>query len=135
MIELNNTTKSKIPSKTIIATAEKFLAVKKLSKKDVSIAIIGDRRMRELNLIYRKTDKTTDVLSFAGEGDFFGEIILCLNQIKRQAKVSGRTFKYELIFILIHGLLHLYGLEDHTEKERLCMIGLGEDLIKKLCLV
>jgi probable rRNA maturation factor len=132
MIEINNTTKFKINNKQIKTTAEKFLASRRWQKKDLSIAFIGDTKMRQLNRRYRKQDKTTDVLSFSGDDDFFGEIIISPTQIKRQAKENGNSFEGELIFILIHGLLHLAGYNDETEKDRLRMIKLGEKFIKNI---
>jgi probable rRNA maturation factor len=130
-IEVNNTTKFKISNKLVIKTAEKFLASRRWTKKDVSIAFIGDAKMRQLNLQYRKKDKTTDVLSFSGEDNFLGEIIINPAQIKRQAKVNNNSFQAELIFILVHGLLHLAGYNDETEKDRLKMIKIGEGFIEK----
>jgi probable rRNA maturation factor len=151
MIEVNNTTKFKINKKLIIKTAELFLASRRKQKKDLSIAFIGDAKMRQLNLQYRQKDKTTDVLSFSGEppllfkeglgggsrggsgdGSDFGEILINPAQIKRQAKENKNTMQAELIFILVHGLLHLAGYDDETEKDRLKMIKLGEEFIKKL---
>jgi probable rRNA maturation factor len=132
MIEVNNTTKNKINTKLIKEVAKKFLASRQLSAKDVSIAFIGDAKMRELNRRYRKLNKTTDVLSFSGEGDFLGEIVVSPAQIKRQAKENGNSFQDELIFILVHGLLHLAGYDDRTGKDRLKMIKIGEEFVKKL---
>jgi probable rRNA maturation factor len=134
MIEINNTTKFKISERRIMKIAESFLAHYRLRKKDVSIAFIGDKKMRELNFRYRKKDRPTDVLSFEGGesgGSDFGEIIIDLAQIKRQAKENNNSFEQELIFILVHGLLHLAGREDDTEKKRLAMIAEGEKFIKK----
>jgi probable rRNA maturation factor len=135
MIEINNTTKYKIDEKLIKKTAEKFLQSRKLGKKEVSIAFIGDAEMRELNRLYRKKDCPTDILSFSEERTKktkdFGEIVIDLAQIKRQAGGNGNTFKDELIFILVHGLLHLAGYNDETEKDRIKMIRLGEEFIRK----
>ncbi len=141
MIEINNTTKFKISSGLIKKVAEKFLLSRHLQKKDVSLAFVGDARMRGLNKKYRKKDKTTDVLSFGllvslekGEKstEDFGEIIISPAQIKRQAKENDNSFQQELLFILVHGLLHLAGYNDETEKDRLAMIKLGENFLKKL---
>jgi probable rRNA maturation factor len=134
MIEINNTTKYKIDEKSIKKVAAEFLRRRRLSRKDVSIAFIGDKEMRRLNRRYRKKDKTTDVLSFAEEGEdagFFGEIVISPAQIKKQARENGNTFKQELIFILVHGLLHLAGYDDCIEKDRINMIKLGEKFIKE----
>jgi probable rRNA maturation factor len=134
MIEVNNTTKYKIDSKLIKKTVAEFLRRYRFSQKEVSLAFINDKEMRRLNYSYRKKDKTTDVLSFAGEGDdpdFFGEIVISPAQIKKQAGENENSFKEELVFILVHGLLHLAGYDDRTEKERLKMIELGEEFIKR----
>ena len=97
MIEINNTTKFKINKKLIKKIAEKFLQSRGLIKQDLSIAFIGDAKMRALNSQYRKKDKTTDVLSFSGEDDFLGEILINPAQIKRQAKENNNSFQAELI--------------------------------------
>jgi probable rRNA maturation factor len=152
MIEINNTTKFKINQKLMKTTAEKFLQSRGLIKQDLSIAFIGDAKMRALNSQYRHKNKTTDVLSFKtsppregcpprtgrvkscfSENDIndLGEILINPAQIKRQAKENNNSFQAELIFILVHGLLHLAGYDDKTEKERLQMIRLGKAFIKR----
>ena len=93
--------------------------------------MVGDKTIRKLNKIYRHKDKTTDILSFDGEDDFLGEIIINYAQIKRQAKKFNNTVKKELMFILAHGLLHLIGYDDKDEKGRLKMEKLGNEFIKK----
>ena len=92
----------------------------KVKKGEVSIAFIGDAKMRKLNKIYRGCDKTTDILSFSEEENktYLGEVLINYNQIKRQAKKYSSSIKEELLFILVHGLLHLLGYEDDTEKGR-----------------
>ncbi|HTW97016.1 MAG TPA: rRNA maturation RNase YbeY [Candidatus Methylomirabilis sp.] len=135
MIEINNRTKYRVNARLIKRIVNKFLAARGWRKKDVSLAFVGDARMRELNRRYRKKDCPTDVLSFAEEGtnkQELGEIIIDPAQIKRQAPENGNSFPQELIFILVHGLLHLAGYDDRTEKERLEMIKIGEEFIRKL---
>jgi probable rRNA maturation factor len=129
-VEINNKTKTKINISEIKKIAEAFLKHYKIKATEVSIVFIGDKKMRELNKDYRGMDKTTDILSFAGEGDSFGEIIISPSQIKKQAKEFSGTFKKELLFILTHGLLHLCGYDDATEKGRKKMLGMGEEFIK-----
>lgn len=131
-VEVNNLTKVEIDLKLVKEVTEIFLKKYKQRQKEVSLAFVGDKRIKDLNRIYRKKDKVTDVLSFNGEGDFLGEIIINPLQIKRQAKEYKRSVKEELIFILVHGLLHLIGYNDETEKERLGMIKKGEEFINKL---
>jgi len=133
MVEAINRAKAKIDLKLVENVAEKFLQAYKIKKKEVSIAFVGDSTIKKLNREYRHQDKITDVLSFTGEGDFLGEIIIDYAQIKRQAKEFGKKINEELVFILVHGLLHLIGYDDKTEKGRLKMISLGEKFISLKC--
>lgn len=132
MIEINNTTKNKIPSKKIIKTVSRFLLEYKKQNKDVSLAFVGDKKIKNLNRDYRKKNSTTDILSFAGEGGFLGELIININQIKKQAKDFGVSLEKELIFILVHGLLHLVGRTHDTDKKYKKMMAEAEVFIKKL---
>ncbi|PKM91792.1 rRNA maturation RNase YbeY [Candidatus Falkowbacteria bacterium HGW-Falkowbacteria-1] len=126
MIEINNLTKNKINEKEIKNLVNIFLGKYKI-KDNLSIAIIGDSRMREINYLYRGYDKTTDVLSF---GDL-NEILLNFSQIRRQAKEYNKETEEEFYFILVHGLLHLAGFCDEKESDRLKMIDLGNKFLSK----
>ena len=94
------------------------------AKAVVSVLLVGDRRMREMNMAYRSIYRTTDVLSFSQlEGPLsqhvlaeLGDIVISPAQAKRQAGERGTTFDQELALLLLHGLLHLMGY-DH-EKNR-----------------
>lgn len=138
MVEVNNTTKSKINLKLIKIVGEEFLRYYKKKDFDVSIAFVGDKKIRELNKKYRKKDKVTDILSFEEkesfnhwpENFFLGEIIINYAQIKRQK--NNRSLKDELVFILVHGFLHLIGYKDNTEKEAMDMEKIGIKFIKKI---
>jgi len=129
-IEINNTTKSKINLALVHKVVEVFLKKYQKTKSEVSIAFVGDAKIKKLNKEYRGFDKVTDILSFDGEDNFLGELVIDYNQIKRQAKKFKHSIKYELIFILIHGLLHLIGYDDETEKRRVEMEKLGEGFME-----
>lgn len=131
MIEINNAAKQKINSALIKKTAQNFLKAYGKEKYDLSIAFVSGAAMRKLNKQYRNINQTTDVLSFAGEGDFLGEIIIDCAQVKGQAAEFGNSLENELIFILVHGLLHLIGYDDATEKGMKEMIKLGEEFLNK----
>lgn len=128
MIEINNTTRVRIDQRKIKRIAQEYLERRKI-KKDLSIAFIGDYKMRRLNKSYRGKDKSTDILSFEGDRESFGELIINPRQTARQARRLGHRAEYELVFILVHGLLHLSGYEDDTEKDRVRMIALGEKFL------
>lgn len=132
MIEINNKTRSNINVKLVKKTANRFLKIYNKQNYNLSIAFVGDARIKKLNKEYCKINQATDVLAFPGEDEFLGEIIIDYAQIKRQAKQYSKSVKEELIFILMHGLLHLVGYTDRDEKSRQEMLTLGVSLIKKI---
>jgi probable rRNA maturation factor len=132
LIEINNTTKSKIDLALMKKATEIFLKTYQQEKKEVSIALVANAVIKKLNKIYRKKDKTTDVLSFSGEDNYLGEIIINYAQIKLQAKTKGWAIKKELAFILIHGLLHLIGYDDKTIRGSEEMERRGKDVMQLL---
>ena len=90
-----------------------------------NIIIVAEKTIREINKTYRGKDNVTDVISFALEDDetfikteyrVLGDIYICLNKARSQAKEYGHSFLRELSFLTVHGLLHLLGY-DHMEKE------------------
>lgn len=136
-VDINNTTKKQLDEGLVREAANLFQDEFGQKDKDISIAFIGDRVMRRLNFRYRGLDKPTDVLAFPGggesgaaeDGNFLGEVIIDLAQISRQAKKLKKDEEHELIFILVHGLLHLMGYEDKKEDDRLKMNRMAEEFI------
>lgn len=106
-------TKSKVPSLPILAIKNDILG----KKYSLSIAVVGERKSQELNKKWRKKDKPTNVLSFSLTRTS-GEIILCPKVIKKEAKDFDKTFKEFFVFLVIHGMLHLKGLEHSSRMER-----------------
>lgn len=84
----------------------------------LSIAFVSEKKSREINKKYRHKDKSTNVLSFALRKNE-GELVLCEAVIKREAKSFGKTFRQFLIFLVIHGMLHLKGLKHSKKMEKL----------------
>ena len=86
---------------------------------EISVAIVEDRRMHELNRQYLEHDYPTDVLSFVLErdesaGSLEGEIIVSADYAAREAVRFGWTADDELLLYVIHGCLHLVGHDDQT---------------------
>lgn len=124
-ISLNNRSRSKIDEAKIRRLAEFFCSKFVKDKAELSIAFIGDKVMRRLNREYRASDRVTDILSFDGDEESLGEIIIDISQVKRQKAIYSSNFEKELLFILSHGLFHLIGYDDCKEAERIQMIELG----------
>ena len=89
----------------------------------VAVAVVPDRRIRELNRQYRHKDAATDVLSFpADEPGQLGDIVIALGVARRQARSAGHSLSTELQVLALHGLLHLLGYDherDNGEMRRL----------------
>lgn len=115
-IEVNKLVSDKIDFKFLEKFAKKVLKLVKLNIRELSIVLIGDARMKSINKRYRRQNKTTDVLTF-DYGKEQGEIIICLNQTKRQAKKAKHSLNRELEMLLLHGILHLGGYKDQTQKD------------------
>ena len=118
-IEINNLAKDKIDLKFLEKFAKKVLKLVKLNIPELSVAVVGDKEMIKLNKQHRKQNKTTDVLAFDYGLPFGGqgEIIICLDRAKRQAKELKHSLKEELSILLIHGMLHLSGYDDATKAD------------------
>ena len=86
---------------------------------ELSVAIVGDRSIRKLNREYLGRDKPTNVISFAmQEGEFpgvnpglLGDVVISADTCAREAEEGGVGFDARLIFLLLHGILHLTGYD------------------------
>jgi len=97
---------------------------------EVNVLLTNDRKMRELNLRFRRKDKTTDVLSFPSiEG---GDIAISIPLAKQNARALGHGVSDELKILILHGALHLKG-HDH-ERDNGSIARLEQRLRKKLAL-
>ncbi|HUP65276.1 MAG TPA: rRNA maturation RNase YbeY [Thermoanaerobaculia bacterium] len=86
---------------------------------NVSVVFVNDRDMKRLNARYRGERKTTDVLTFEGEnspeGASLGEIVISLDQARRQARAERHSLATELRYLLLHGVIHAFGLDHETD--------------------
>ncbi len=109
MIEINNLTAVRIDEEFLRKVCQKVLKEEKRGKTNLSIALVGQSRVRELNKRYRGKNQVTDVLSFPDGEIGLGEIVVCPSEVKRSARRFDLTFEKELARVLIHGILHLLG--------------------------
>jgi probable rRNA maturation factor len=113
--------------------------VEEVNGKHFSVAFVSDRRMKELNSLFRGKDATTDVLSFphepdefetshaagftadgelpteGGSGHFLGDIVISAEQADRQAKENKLSLNAEIKQLILHGVLHLCGYDHETD--------------------
>lgn len=118
---------------------------------EVTVALVGDGRVRALNRRYRRADRLTDVLSFptstaepgiwhavAGPRQL-GDIVIATGQASRQARQAGHAFGTEVRILALHGLLHLLGFDHERDGGRMAEVeralrlkgGLREGLIER----
>ena len=86
-----------------------ILAEKKSPGKTLSIIFVDNEYIRRLNRKYLKWNRITDVLAFPFENDFLGEVYVCRQRAKNQAKEYGLTEKEEIFRLVNHGVMHLLG--------------------------
>jgi probable rRNA maturation factor len=113
---------------------------------EVSVTLVDDERMRELNRTYRRIDRTTDVLSFAlnemgdnelsvkGEGlpNVLGDIVISVPKAIAQAEEYGHDVKREIAFLAVHGFLHLLGYDHQNEADEQVMFAKQEAVLTSL---
>lgn len=124
---------------------------------DVTVMLVDDANIREINKQARQIDAHTDVLSFpllnadpdnlkrsllAGEGDtdpetgaiLLGDIVISLDAVKRQAEEYGHSFERELGYLTVHGMLHLLGYDHMQDADKRKMRGVEDAVMDALAL-
>lgn len=112
---------------------------------EVSVALVDDAYIRELNRQYRAKDTPTDVLSFAMresvpeevaiEGELeaeklLGDIVISVERAREQSEEYGHSFEREMGYLAVHGLLHLLGYDHEDEHNRNIMREKEEEILK-----
>jgi probable rRNA maturation factor len=91
---------------------------------EVSIALVDDDSMRNLNRQFRKKNKTTDVLTFPADdsdadpnakGRPLGDIVISIDQARRQATDQKHSLATEVRYLILHGTLHALGYDHATD--------------------
>lgn len=93
---------------------------------EVSIVLVTDKDIKDLNRRYRGVEEATDVLAFPmQEGEFsglhphlLGDVVISVERAKEQAGKLKHGFEEELSLLTIHGILHLLGYDDRIAKDR-----------------
>jgi probable rRNA maturation factor len=87
-----------------------------ISDREFSVVFTTDAGIREYNQRYRGFDKPTDVLSFRGENEYLGDILISSETAYNQARRSSTlSFETNLHRLMLHGLLHLMGYDHETD--------------------
>ena len=112
----------------------------KLDNVIFNVIIVDNKKIHEINKEYRNIDRETDVISFALEDDktfnrddirMLGDIYISIDKVRSQAEEYGHSFKRELYFLSIHGLLHLLGYDHMTKEDEKVMFSKQEEVLNK----
>lgn len=113
---------------------------------EVDITIVDDEEIHTLNREYRNVDRPTDVLSFAldeGEEDepelidgpeehLLGDIIISAETAQRQGEEFGHGLEREIVYLAVHGLLHLLGYDHMTDEDKKIMRAKEEEALREI---
>lgn len=114
-------------------------------QEEVDITIVTDDEIHTLNHDYRNVDRATDVLSFALDEDggepelvggpevhLLGDIIISAETAARQAEEFGHGLEREIVYLAVHGLLHLLGYDHMQEEDKAIMRAKEEEALREI---
>ncbi|MBM3499573.1 MAG: rRNA maturation RNase YbeY [Armatimonadetes bacterium] len=89
----------------------------------LSVALVDDARIAELNHQHRGLSRPTDVLAYEGDDpDYLGDVVISVETAARQAEQAGRSLLHEVAWLAAHGVLHLLGHDDVEASGRAAMV-------------
>ena len=110
----------------------------------ISVSLVDNEFIHQINRDYRGIDRPTDVISFAfldnedrnaiyksKEPVCLGDIYISVDKAKEQAEEYGHSLKRELSFLFVHGLLHLLGYDHMIEEDEKVMFRLQDEILPK----
>lgn len=107
---------------------------------EVSVSFVSDSEIKEINRDYREKDEVTDVISFAflddedepvieGMPSVLGDIIINTNRAREQSAEYGHSYEREILFLSLHGFLHLLGFDHMNKEEEKEMFGIQKEIL------
>lgn len=110
---------------------------------DLSVSFVDDKKIRQINNDFRNINKKTDVISFAmldsqdivsqDDSDLdLGDIFISIETATQQAKEINQSRNREILFLFIHGLLHLLGYDHQDIETEKIMFNLQEEIINEV---
>jgi len=113
--------------------------LKKTEDIEIEVIFVDDPAIKKLNKKYKKSDRTTDVLSFGLDAGVFGikklvgSVFISLDTARSNAKRFGTSFEEEVVLYVIHGILHLVGYDDGTKSEIRRMRSEEKRILEQIC--
>ncbi|MEJ2200428.1 MAG: rRNA maturation RNase YbeY [Desulfuromonadaceae bacterium] len=121
----NRQRKQKVRKLLLRKVAQRILSASGCPEAELSILLVDDAEIRNINRDYLQRDKPTNVISFAmQEGEdsgiapqLLGDVVISTETAARDALEAGLPFESELYFLLLHGILHLLGYDHERGSE------------------
>lgn len=149
MISIDFTNETDLEIDDILNDYKKIAKItqKKVNKRgnfEVSVTIVDQDTIQEINKTYRNIDRPTDVISFAfldnedlkqikGIPTLLGDIYICKEITIKQKEEYGHSLRRELAFLFTHGLLHLFGYDHvNNKEEETIMFALQEEILNEV---
>ena len=129
----------KIDKNKIIKCADHVLKAMAEDDVELSLVLVNDMYIRNLNWKYRRKDSATDVLAFPMRdsrglsGPVLGDVVISVETAKREAKKRKKDFQEEFDLYFVHGILHLLGYDDEKPRARKKMKAKEKELMESLC--
>ncbi|MBQ3390473.1 MAG: rRNA maturation RNase YbeY [Firmicutes bacterium] len=105
---------------------------------EVSLSFVTPEEIRQINRDYREKDAVTDVLSFPQYNSreeilqepyvCLGDVIICPGRAREQAEEYGHSYTREMVYLMVHSMLHLLGY-DHMEEEEKAVMRAREEAV------
>ena len=86
----------------------------------ITIIFCSDEYLLRLNKEYLSHDYYTDIITFeySNKTEYSGDLFISLDRVEENAKIFHKTYENELYRVMLHGILHLVGYNDKTEREK-----------------
>jgi probable rRNA maturation factor len=127
-----------------------LLSYKTLNKKEITVRIVDEAEIQQLNQQYRGKDKSTNVLSFPFDmpefalpddveidesmSHFLGDIVICAQVVTQESKEQNKPLSHHWAHMLVHGTLHLLGYDHIEDEEAEEMEGIEIAILQKLAI-
>ena len=116
-----------------IARLEALLSSAALAERrsgEVGVWLCSDDEIADLHLRFMDIPGPTDVISFPGDPPYLGDIAVSFDTAASQALDAEHSVAREIAYLVLHGLLHLFGYDDLTQPERDAMLSRQDKLIE-----
>ncbi|MCM8820553.1 MAG: rRNA maturation RNase YbeY [Candidatus Omnitrophica bacterium] len=127
----NRQQKVKIDCIKIMKVIEKNIKLFNPPPLDINISLVNNKKIKELNRKFLQKNTPTDILSFK-ISRYEGEIIISAEMADENCKRYGMTVEDEVLYLIIHGYLHLKNYTDYSEKERKRMFRIQDRILKMI---